>query len=390
MDLYERIAAATSLESDDAGLVLDATLAPAAGPESKVFPPRYPDLEGGYLFEERYVDGAVTRTVLLDAVQAQANAVEEALDEALRAGRLSLPHLLLQADVDGRAVRVSTLTAPHRSADAYFRDSVLADDSGTKFDRSIHGERLRNADVDHARAVFELSPLDLVLGFWDSHRKGRNMRVARIYTSEVIGLEPLLGKRAAARVDPFNLTSGSTRLYPEEDGGFALTSSAKGAGKKASEHGHGMIPPQASGGGVSIRRALRRAHVNLVGLAKLSFGEGLQTASPEQDRAARAVLAALALLGDRLAFDRPALFLRSGCELVTLDSRLRWHQRGGSHEDLTLLTQDAAALLEHSVAAAKATGLQWPERPVLLRPGSGLQELFRLSFRTAEAEAEQS
>src|SRR5882672_6429990 len=111
---------------------------PAGGPGEKVFPPTY--VGGVYAMEQRRIDGVVVPCVLLDSVQSQANRMEEALLRAYEEGQLRFPLMAVdfsrredgsaQNDMKiARIGRITTLDAPHRIADAIFRDSVL--DNGT-------------------------------------------------------------------------------------------------------------------------------------------------------------------------------------------------------------------------------------------------------------------
>jgi CRISPR-associated protein Csb1 len=100
-------------------------LLPAGGQGSKVFPPTHSG--GVYAWERRRIaEGDIVTTVLLDSVQSQANRMEQALLEAHRAKALKFP--LLQVDFSDAFSDIgviTTLDAPHRIADAIFRDSLL-------------------------------------------------------------------------------------------------------------------------------------------------------------------------------------------------------------------------------------------------------------------------
>src|SRR5438105_7007690 len=61
-------------------------LQPAGGEGDKVFPPTYAG--SVYAREERQINGTKVPCVLLDSVQAQANRLEEALQQALDGGTL--------------------------------------------------------------------------------------------------------------------------------------------------------------------------------------------------------------------------------------------------------------------------------------------------------------
>ncbi|MGC0318381.1 hypothetical protein [Kitasatospora acidiphila] len=85
-----------------------------------------------------------------------------------------------------------------------------------------------------------------------------------------------------------------------------------------------MIPPTAGMGAVTVQAIECRATLAMAGLRALRFGDALQ----EYVRAARALVAAPALLGDRLAFAAPAVRLRSGCDLLPVSERIEWVGRG--------------------------------------------------------------
>jgi len=140
---------------------------PAGGPGDKVFPPTY---EGGKYAREERIDpetGEIRPCVLLDSVQSQANRMELALLEAHRAGKVQLPLIVTRFDQDELLSKftVTSLEAPHRAADALFRDSLL---NGVIFRKSDKGRLLDTADIRNATGLFGLCPMALVFGLWDS------------------------------------------------------------------------------------------------------------------------------------------------------------------------------------------------------------------------------
>ncbi|CAN5420428.1 hypothetical protein BH23ACT9_BH23ACT9_28580 [soil metagenome] len=393
--LYDRILAAASLDGPDGAIRIHATYEPIGGPHDKVSPPTYPvgtDKSPPYLMEERYgPDGELEPTVLLDSRQSQANRCEEALQAATDAGRIRLPHLSLQTTAHHRALRITSMQAPHRSRDAYFRDSET--DDGTRFDDTPVGKAMKGVTPEDATPLYRHAPTDLVYGVWDSHRKLRLApRFPRIYTSEVVGYGAREGRRAAGRSDL--IVSGAQKVMPTEDGSF-VTGEGKGS-KKLSELGHGSIPPGETvnrnnatvlaPGGVTVRRIQRQASLGFAGLSRVAFGT---TLSSDAARAARAVLACLALAGDRAAFGRPAVFLRSGCELLLLDESMTWVGRGADNEAAIQLEPDAAeALLSMAVTKAQDAGADWVESPVQVRPHQHLQTVIEASFFAVPTEEE--
>src|SRR5688572_22721440 len=83
------------------------TLQPADGAGGKAFPPTYAG--GAYAFEKRIINSTRVDCVLLDSIQSQANRFEEALFEAYRSKRLSMP--MFEMNVGGH--EITTLNVPH-------------------------------------------------------------------------------------------------------------------------------------------------------------------------------------------------------------------------------------------------------------------------------------
>lgn len=372
-DLYERLVRAANLDGPDGAVRITATYEPAAGQGTKVSPPTYPTTGGDspYLIEKRrQADGEERLSGLLDSKQSGANRCEEALQEAIDDGRLRLPHLVLDVATHGTTVRVTSLTAPHRSRDAYFRDARIQE--GTRFDETPAGAALLAGD---AAAFYRHTPADLVYGVWDSHRQRRiQTRFPRVYTTEMVGEDAVEGMHMAGRYD---LLTGAATVK----GGDLDWELVDKGGRRVSEIGLGPIPPGKGPGGVTVTAIRRHATLAFAGLARLRVADG------DAARAGRAVLAALALLGDRLAFSRPGLFLRSGCDLILIEEALSWVGRGGT-EPLDLSADEARTLFDLAVARALAAGLDWDPEPINLRPMDKLQALIDKVFLTAPGEDE--
>ncbi len=394
--LLDRIEQAATLSSDDAGVRITAAYEPAGGPGSKVFPPTYPFKDEKYALEERYDQaGELHQTVLIDSFQAQANRCELALLDAIDDGLLSFPYLQLRGEVpmaDGSAVvpiRITSLEAPHRGPDAYFRDSENSD--GVEFDKTDVGAALRRADARNARAYFRHVPTDLIFGFWDSQRGGRGVKLARAYTSEIWGWNPKVGRRGAGRLDPMNIEKARIAFPDKKPGEFVVLGDGpvpKGMKEKApSNAGHGnAITSDGANPGVAVTGIERSAFISAAALERLRFPND-DARDPRADSAARAVLFALALAGDRLAFDRPSVWLRSGCELVVTTSRLAWLRRGGEHDEFTLSPAEAIKLVSRAVERASAAGISWAAEPVTLRPKQNLLDLMAQTFAEPPEEA---
>lgn len=374
---------------------------PAGGPAAKVFPPTYAvdrTAEHPYVIETRWVGGAHMPTVVLDSVAAQANEVEQALLDAVDRGELALPLVETRTEAHERAFRITSLDAPHRIADAYFRDSETED--GTRFSVTPLGRAVRKATLRDATVLYRWCPTALVYGVWDSHR-GRpelSLKIARSYVSELYGVDPQVGKRVGSRLDPIGMLGGTVALgdAPDdwelvevvveaggEDGAKQKTEQVgtargKGGKDKLSNTGHGNVAPGIGTGGVSIATAVRRASLSLAGLRRLRFPTD-GTRDPDRDAAGRAVLAALGLVGDRLAFDVPSLSLRSGCELVQTGSAVELVSRGGETQAIALDADAALALLAEAREAARGHGLAWEDEPLVLRPRANLQKAIEVN-----------
>lgn len=374
---------------------------PAGGPGDKVFPPTY---EGGKYATEKRIDpetGEIRDCVLLDSVQSQANRMELALLEAHRAEEIALPLVVTRFDQDQmpRKFTVSSLDAPHRVADALFRDSLL---DGVIFRQSQTGRILDTADIRNATGLFGLCPTALVFGLWDSTgpRGGLGAKFQRALVSEIIGYDSVEGVRTSSRIDPAQIMLGAGTLYERkshEAGEPAWTlhaSDGKGKLKKSgkpSEANHGNVTPGITQGGFTISRARQTTTLSLAVLRRLRFPLN-NTADSEAsvDIAARTALAALGLAAGSLA--RKDTDLRSRCQLFP-ECEPVWQlldRPGQTPQQFELDPEASLSLLREAVQEAKRASLPW-EGVVELRPSPELVELVRKSQELAsESGAEQA
>lgn len=392
-ELYERLRAACAGASDDAMVVVRSRFKPDEE-GAKVAPPTYPegtvvtvdtangprDARTPYILEDRLLDEAPRRTVLLDSVQSQANRAEEALHHLVSSGRLPYPQFEVVAAVDAdRTVRIPSLRLPHRYADAYLRDSLL---DGTPLDRTAVGRALQLSTPEDATALYRRSPESLVFGAWNSQRKGRQAKFPRVYRSEVVGLDPVMGSRRAGRMDPENLT-GAARQLPDGDWEYAVPDGSKAKGEKLSERGLGNIAPGEAPGGVTISSAVRFATLSFAGLRRIGFGATGEDAAAS----ARAALAALALLADRAAFTQPSLWLRSGCDLVLAEEQVAFLQRGGGQEAVEVDAEAALDLFTEARDNAEDHGITMDSDRIELVPkDKSLGEAIRYAYLRATPE----
>jgi len=366
---------------------------PAGGPGDKVFPPTYGD--GKHATEKRIDPGTgeISDCVLLDSVQSQANRMELALLEAHRADEIALPLVVTRFDQDEmlRKFTVSSLEAPHRIADALFRDSLL---DGVIFRQSQTGRILDTADIRNATDLFGLCPTALVFGLWDSTgpRGGLGAKFQRALVSEIVGYDSVEGARTFSRIDPAQIMLSAGPLYErksEDAGKPAWTlEQAEGKGKlkksgKPSEANHGNVTPGITPGGFTISRARQTTTLSLSVLRRLRFPlNGAADSDSGVNVAARTVLVALGLAAGTLS--RTDTDLRSRCQLFP-ESEPVWQlldRPGQAPQEFDLEPDNSLRLLREAIEDAKRVGLPW-QGMVELRPSPELVELVRRSQELA-------
>jgi CRISPR-associated protein Csb1 len=365
-------------------------LQPAGGDGDKVFPPTY---EGGeYAIEERHVratDGAVqtVATVLLDSVQSQANRLELALLGAYRKGRLKFP--LLSVDFTAKEFdpiireigRISSLEAPHRIADAIFRDSLL---EGKPFRKSSHGLKFTAAKPANATPLFELCPTALVFGVWDSTgpKGGLGAKFQRALVSEIVGFRALSGVRPSSRIDPLQIECQGVKVYKKSDDPGYTTELAKAEKNKdgepievkATELNHGNITPSLrdkngnlNPGGFALDYAVQTTVLSLSALRRLAFPlNGAPNSDHAVNRAAQATLAALALAAICL-HEEDGYDLRSRCVLDGEPGPFEMVGQGKTNK-YSLSANQAAELLAAAAQEAHQLGLPWSTTEQTLTP----------------------
>ena len=393
--------------TDAAAIRARTRLLPAGGPGDKVFPPTY---QGGrYAVERRMVNGELVDVVLLDSVQSQANRLELSLKSAFDRGEIRFP--LVSVDFAPAGLphigRITSLDAPHRIADAIFRESLL---DGVPFRESSVGRAFTSARYTNATPLFQVCPTALIFGVWDSTGAlgGLGAKFARALASEIIGIGAVPGVRTASRIDPLPIKAeidiyqarpglgapGGWTIRPEE-----AVEDAKGKPKRYGEKGRasevnlGNVTPdivrnddgEPIAGGVTIRYALQTTVLSLPALRRLRFPVDRSDHRPDEvDQAARAVLAALALAS--VAYQREEGYdLRSRCLLIPDDPLVfEVVPNDGSpvSERFTLSVSAARELFRAAVDKARSVGLPWPEpghEEIRLTPSPALVELVRRS-----------
>jgi len=363
-----------------------AVLEPAGGPGDKVFPPSHSvgDNErrrgAKYAFEERRRGGEKVPCVLLDSVQSQANRMEEALQTLWVEKKLTLP--VIEVDLSNAAPdvgKVTSLSAPHRVADALLRDSLVSENgSSTLFRMSELGKSFTDASPRNAGPLFKVCPTGLIFGIWDSTgpKGGLGAKFARVLTSEIVGIGATRGVKTASRIDPASIVTASATIYVSADPVAARSpwthdwqeakqidpakpqaqdNSEKWGKKekagKPSAINHSNFPPtiEEVAGGVTIEKAEQTVVLSFAGIRRLGFTKG--------GSEARTVLAALGLVAV-LAAERAGHDLRSRCLLVPCWDEekkrsgalaLEMVARDGSTKPLALDLDGAIALYEEAV-----------------------------------------
>lgn len=388
-----------------------ATLEPAGGQGDKIFPPTHAvdDKKPGakYAFETRRIDGQDKKCVLIDSVQSQANRMEEALQALWDEQKIALPVVSVDfSSIAPEVGRVTSLTAPHRIADALLRDSLL---DGQLFRLSETGKSFTDASTRNATALFKVCPTGLVFGLWDSTgpKGGLGAKFQRALVSEIVGINAAHGSKTASRIDPLNILKKAADIYVAADSDERWTTDIEKAKKHAkddkahrkgdpikfgkdgrpSEINHGNVTPSIDevAGGVTIDEARHTVVLSLASLRRLGFSAGAEEA--------RTVLAALGLLAVFAAESR-GHDLRSRCLLVPKKGRslkLEAVARDGSTTPMDLDLAGAIALYSEAVDRLPA-GIKFEkaagEALAELTPSPKLADLVEKSRELTVAEAD--
>ena len=380
-------------------------LQPAGGEGTKVFPPTYAG--GTYAVEKRRLPGhdEPVTCVLLDSVQSQANRMEAALQQAVDEGRIELPLIEVDfSEANKRLIRpiddrITSLTVPHRLADAILRDSVITEEGEDKdklFRDSAYADRWRRGSAANATPIYELCPTALLFGIWGSPEKpgGLGAKFQRCITSEIVGINAVTSDvRQGLRRDPMGIVKNAG--VEVEEGNVWKNADAKTKkAKRPSEINHGAILFGPTHGGVTFEQAEQTTVLTLAGLRWLRFpasGQPWQPTEEQQrrDEAGRIVLTALGLtaaaLASELGYD-----LRSGCLLHDGQWPV-WEllDRMGDNGEFESSADAMISILKESVGHAATAGMNWRSEPLVLQPSDELVELIRRSQELAKKEGEE-
>lgn len=351
-------------------------LEPAAGEDGIIAPAKYSTSRNAstYIFEDRYVNGKAVRTVLIDSRTSQSNRLEAYIVQAIkdvhpvfsRMPRIKVTYQF--SDEVKNTIKRSYLDIqlPHRAFDAHIRIGTVNGASTSELSEYV---RARNSTVDDMMPLFELSPVTVAFGAWDSTRNKNQLRIASSFNGEIIGVlanqnddRPVF--RAGARVDPVaasvSFDAGDAKrigkiIEPEVSKKLRTKFEKDG---KGSVVGLGAIPPsgdEVNLDGISVSSIIRTHVLSFSTLRALRFGKGR-----EGDEAVRVLIAAMII--DAMTGSNAELNLRANCLLresgkptTILDKRF------GESEELSMITlDDADELLEQAYEQAHAkAGIDW-------------------------------
>ncbi len=389
------------------------TLQPAGGVGDKVFPPSYAvgdRSDHKYAVEERQVNNSdnVSTTVLLDSVASQANRAELALLDGWEQGQLVFPVPYVDFSDDGGTTdyeKLTVLEAPHRLADAIFRDSLL---DGTLFRLSDIGRAITDATPRNATNLFRYSPTSLLFGMWDSTgpKGGLGSKFQRAYVSEIVGFDAKVGKKVGSRLDPLQIekVASEDRVYNSVDRSEVWTEDPKrserdkkgepvpasrggesGEAGQPSKINHGNIAPSIDprAGGVTISSALQTTLISFAALRQLRCRGHSREAGAAVHLAVAALGVAAIAYQYEMDFD-----LRSRCLLLpTHPPKLELLRRNGSPGEVVEVDQATSArILERAAEQARVAGVGWETNEIRLVPAPKLLELIRRSRKVSAAE----
>lgn len=390
----DRLEKACADDGMDAGILIFTELEPLGGAGAPVKPAVY---EGGrYQVDRRWAgegeDRAPVDVVVIDNVPSQANRLEQALRQMR--DDLGLPEITLDLSklqpLPAHLPRaLSSFQFPHRQADAYLRDAVMDDQP---FEQTELGKRLFGATREDALALLEWFPQSLLYGFWQSHlgKKRSQAKLARSWVSEIVGIRPATTETRVLGLkgDPLNLaTEEIVKFDPDDVSDWELTEAKRESakGKKTdslSNIGHGQVPfkqGEEALAGISFDRVEQRASVSFAGLRQVRVG------SPEENAAARAIVASLGLVAHVAAFGS-AFHLRSGCDLRPLESTWTWMGSDGDDAmepmDIDSAKELMAACVQRGEGVRLPVGKAWSE-PVSLAPSKQLVDVIRRTWPAA-------
>lgn len=241
---------------------------------------------------------------VLDSPQSQANRMEPAFleDEELAS-------LVPQAEAtvprrEGVSGKENLLRLPHRVADFRVRLSNQA---------ALVKEAIAKLVQGDALALLRLMPTSVLFGFWDS--RGEQAKHARILLARIDAFDVVPCRRHSLYNGPY-----SKDEFAEVVLGDATRAKEKKDADKMAEQGFSNAPSDGLGGVIVHDRIERLSLLSLTDLARVVCHDTDGKRDDVLTNAARRYLFALAGLAEGYARSTGSHRLRSGCELVPVDS----------------------------------------------------------------------
>lgn len=372
-----------------AGLIIETKFSPLNGPGAPVAPPTYAgeggesrsshavanqafvparDDRGWFSTIERESNGQprLARRVVIDSYGSQSGRVETALWRNQDRLGISLPALIVGGDsftedvadsqiAQALQIEINSWETAHRHTDSWFR--FASEDGSTKQiwqdDQSETKKLILTSSAENPVSLYEHFVNSALFGFWLSSGTAQRHRLARAYSSEIVGYGAHPVESGATKLDAAGGASKDIKLSQDSSGAIVVSSSTRNIKKaeKPSVFGFGPIPSSPAVRSFVCELILQQSSISLGVLRTLKFSE-------EQKNNALTVLVLLAMAGHML--NREESFLRSGCALVPESERWGWKQQFSSVEPLDTVTlNDITAALGDAINEAEAVGLKF-------------------------------
>lgn len=413
MSLFEQI---KSHVADDtvSGLVIEVEYLPLNGPTSPVAPPTYagdnqndktprhalteaafvPQAsdDGWHTDFQRTPDSTprLAQRVVLNSYAAQSGRSETATWRQQERLGVRLPAIIVDGNPAARTVKepqladalrhtFSTWDLAHRQNDAWIKFATAGDKTlvwqqeivgiDNETDPSRVKSLIAAASAERADLLYRYFPNSAIYGFWLSSGVAARHRLARAYSSEIVGFGAHPVASGATKLDPTGGALNTTGVTVGSDGSLTVKTTATQR-TRPSLAGFGQVPAQSATHAFVCELILEQSSLSLQVLRSLRYPDRRQAL------AATTVLALLSLAGHALATEDG--FLRSGCALVPIDERWGWRRRGTrSPEPLPVADADEIAqALREAIAEAGQAGLSFAD-PITLTFSEPELEIIR-------------
>lgn len=359
----------------NAAIRVRAKLQPVGGQGTFVQPPTYVDPRGGVLVahHRRRISGADVHCTLIGSVACMANQFEKAF-EALRADGLPLSVAAVHADISGYPLHESTLTMPHRGADAIARSCLVGK---IPYMQSEAGKSLL-CNTSDVRPLARWHQTMLILGGWFSARSHGGVKIPRCLQSELVAINSTPCATVGGRFDS-TPASSSVKIHRQTGDGLPFSMEGNGKGNKPSELPLGMIPSGIEERGVTADFYDLTATLSLAAIRSFRCGDVDPTPLHNAlEQLGIAVL--LKTLSD-------GIYLRSRCHLVpeflpTVEAIGADGKVSEVVTDVTRATENAKKAIADCIAA----GIAWGSETLELEPSQPLIDLITKSLAVGVAE----